>query len=123
MKSVAQNISTFQRKEIDSLFQHAQAAYKSKEFVILTSPCILSFGRILPITSKKVGNAPERNKLRRQSRAIFYENQLFAQQLDMVIIFKSPAKKLPFQSLQSIIIKTMQRSLNKQHQPSQPVAL
>ena len=114
MKSVAQHISTFQRKEIDHLFQHAQAVYKSKEFVILTSPCILSFGRILPITSRKVGNAPKRNKLRRQTRAIFYQNQLFSHQTDAVIIFKAPATKLSFQSLQTILIQAVLRSVSQQ---------
>ncbi len=113
MKSVAQQISTFHRKEIDYLFQHAQAVYKSKEFVILTSPCILSYGRVLPITSRKVGNAPERNKLRRQTRAIFYQNQLFTYNFDAVIIFKSAAKDLSFSDLQTIIIKSVHRSSEK----------
>jgi len=113
MKSVAQQISTFQRKEIDYLFQHAQAVYKSKEFVILTSPCILSFGRILPITSRKVGNAPERNKLRRQTRAIFYQNQLFLHKFDAIIIFKSTAKSLSFQQIENIIIQAINRSMIK----------
>jgi len=107
VKDVAKQISKFKRKEIDLLFQHGQAVYKSKELVILTAPCILSFGRVLLITSRKVGNAPERNLLRRQGRAIFYEEKFFALNKDCVIIFKSPATKLSFDQLKLIIKKSM----------------
>jgi len=103
MKDVAKQISKFKRKEIDLLFKTSQAAYKSKELVFLTAPCILSFGRILLITSRKVGNAPERNLLRRRSRAIFYENNFFDLNKDCVVIFKAPAKKLSFDQLKLII--------------------
>jgi len=106
MKDVAKQISKFTRKEIDLLFQTSQAAYKSKELTILTAPCILSFGRTLLITSRKVGNAPERNLLRRWGRSIFYEENLFEKNRDLIIIFKSPAKKLLFTEFKAILIKS-----------------
>lgn len=106
MKDVAKQISKFKRKEIDLLFQTTQAAYKSKELVILSAPCILSFGRVLLITSRKVGNAPERNLLRRWGRAIFYEEKLFELNKDCVVIFKSAAKKLTFDQFKEILKKS-----------------
>ncbi len=106
-------VSRFTRSEIDLLFKTGKAVYKSKEFVILTTPC-LSFklqpetiGRILLITSRKVGNAPERNLLRRQSRAIFYEERLFDLGKHCVVIFKAPAKNLSFDQLKAILIKAI----------------
>ncbi|MBP9844352.1 ribonuclease P protein component [Candidatus Babeliales bacterium] len=92
------------------MFKHSTAAYKSKELVILTTPCLLSFGRILLITSRKVGNAPERNLLRRRCRAIFYEQQLFHLNKDCVAIFKAPATKLSFDQLKNILEKSMHRT-------------
>lgn len=117
MKDVAKQISKFKQKEIDLLFQTNKAAYKSKEMVILSAPCILSFGRVLLITSRKVGNAPARNLLRRWGRAIFYENKLFELGHDCVVIFKPAAKNLTFHEFQEILKKAAlfepKNSINK----------
>jgi ribonuclease P protein component len=103
MKHVAKQISRFTRTEIDLLFATSKAVYKSKELVILTAPCLLSFSRILLITSRKVGNAPERNLLRRWGRAIFYEERLFEHHKHCVVIFKAPAKNLSFEQFKEIL--------------------
>ncbi len=105
MKDVAKQISHFGRKEVELLFDRCKASYKSKELVLLTTPCLLSSGRILLVTSRKVGNAPQRNKLRRQARAIFYEQQIFARNIDCVVLFRAPATKLSFDQLQAILVK------------------
>jgi ribonuclease P protein component len=107
MKNVAKQISRFTKKEIDLLFQTGKAVYKSKEFVILTAPCLVSSGRILLITSRKVGNAPERNLLRRRGRAIFYEEKLFELHKHCVVIFKAPAKNLSFDQFKAILKKVV----------------
>ena len=111
-----QKISRFTKKEIDLLFSTGKAVFKSKELVILTAPCLLPFSRILLITSRKVGNAPERNLLRRRGRAIFYEEQLFTLPNHGVVIFKAPAKNLTFDQLKAILIAAM----NKPAQFTQP---
>ena len=110
MKDVAKQISKFTKKEIDSLFKNGKAIYKSKELVLLTAPCLLHFSRVLLITSRKVGNAPERNLLRRRGRAIFYEELLFKQHKDCVIIFKPAAKHLSFDQLKEILINSIKKS-------------
>lgn len=107
MKRITQQISNFRKKEIDYLFKNSSAVYKSKELVILTAPCLLSFGRILLITSAKVGTAPQRNLLRRRSRALFYEQKLFESKKDSVIIFKAPAIKLTFFQLKTILERSI----------------
>jgi len=107
MKDVAKQISKFKQKEIDLLFKTTQAVYKSKELTILSAPCIFSFGRVLLITSRKVGNAPERNLLRRWGRAIFYENKFFEYKKDCVVIFKSPAKNLTFDQFKEILKRSV----------------
>lgn len=108
MKNVAKQISRFTKSEIDLLFKHGKAVYKSKEFVILTAPCLALSSRILLITSRKVGNAPERNLLRRRGRAIFYEEKLFELQKHCVVIFKAPAKDLSFDQFKEILKKSVQ---------------
>lgn len=110
MKDVAKHISKFTKKEINHIFQTGKAIYKSKELVLLTAPCILQFSRILLITSRKVGNAPERNLLRRRCRAIFYEERLFEQGKDCVVIFKASAKNLSFDQLKEILVQSIEKS-------------
>lgn len=114
MKCVAKQISRFTRKEIDVLFATGKAVYKSKELVILTAPCLLSSSRILLITSRKVGNAPERNLLRRRGRAIFYEERLFQLKKHCVVIFKSAAKNLSFEQFKEILVKAAHKPLVSQ---------
>ena len=106
MKNVAKQISRFTRSQIDLLFKDGKAVYKSKELVILTAPCLLPSSRILLITSRKVGNAPERNLLRRWGRAIYYEQRLFELPRHCVIIFKAPAKNLTFDQFKEILTKS-----------------
>lgn len=66
-------------------------------------------GRILLITSRKVGNAPQRNLLRRRGRAIFYEERLFELGKHCVVIFKAPAKELTYQQFKEILVKSLLR--------------
>lgn len=105
MKPVAAQLSKFHKKEIDELFNRAHAEYKSKELVLLTAPSAYSFGRILIIASKKVGNAPTRNLLRRQVKAIFYQNKLYQHKKDCIIIFNKTVTKLSFEQLQNLLIR------------------
>ena len=107
MVDVRKQLSKFRKKEIDTLFQTTKAVYKSKELVILTAPCLLSFGRILLVTSRKVGNAPKRNLLRRRSRSIFYQEKLFENKHDFVVIFKAPATKMSFDELKEVFVQSM----------------
>lgn len=116
MKRVTQQISNFSKKEIDHLFKNSSAVYKSKELIILATPCLLYFGRILLITSRKVGKAPQRNLLRRRGRAIFYEQKLFELKKDCIIIFKAPALELTFDQFKKILEKSVKRDLINQSQ-------
>ena len=113
------HVSRFSKIEIDLLFKTGSAVYKSKEFVILTSPCLLTLSRILLITSRKVGNAPERNLLRRRGRAIFYEQRLFEQKKHCVVIFRAPAKDLTFEQFKTILIKIMHKPISSVHNATQ----
>ncbi len=112
-------ISRFTKKEIDLLFSIGKAVFKSKELVILTAPCLLSFSRVLLITSRKVGNAPIRNLLRRRGRAIFYEEQLFKLSHDCIVIFKAPAQLLTFDQLKAIFVTAIKNQTQATISPIQ----
>lgn len=62
-------------------------------------------GRLLVITSRKIGNAVKRNLLRRRLKAIFYEEKLFSYSYDVVIYSRKCSTDLSFQELKSILLQ------------------
>src|SRR5579872_1032286 len=103
MPSIARKITQFSKKEIDYLFKNARRALKSSAFLVLLAPRQLDFGRILIVASRKVGNAPERNKIRRRIKSLFYEEQFFNGPFDWVIIAYRNAVDVSFDQLKSVL--------------------
>jgi len=103
MPSIARKITIFTKKEIKYLFEHARCLVKNKYCLILSAPRQLEYARILIVIPKKVGNAPERNKIRRQIKSIFYEEKFFELLFDYAIIFYKPTLELSFNELKAMI--------------------
>ena len=110
-KSIAREISRFTKREIDLAFQQASAKIRTKLVIILSAPQQKAFGRILIIASKKVGNAPTRNKLRRQFKAIFFQEKLYACGQDLIILLKPGARDIIFADLKSLLTKAIQKPI------------
>lgn len=108
MTSNAGKLSRFTQKEIDAFFKAARCALRYRGLVFLIAPQQNpAFGRILVITSRKVGNAPTRNKIRRQFKALFYENNYYTHGHDCVIIVKKESTLIPFAKLQNLLSDVM----------------
>jgi ribonuclease P protein component len=56
-----------------------------------------------------VGTAPERNKVRRRLKAIFYEEKLFDQGYDCVVIVKKPGVLLTFDQWKQLLIESLSK--------------
>jgi ribonuclease P protein component len=100
-------ITQFTKQEIDLLWKKVHPVIKHDGFILLKAPRQGTFGRILIVIPKKIGNAPVRNKLRRQIKAIFYENELFKKDYDWIIITKKPITSLNFQDLSTLLLAAM----------------
>ena len=107
MPSIARQITRFAKTEVDYLFQHARCIFRNKLFTILSAPAQQSIGRILIITSKKVGNAPQRNKIRRQIKSLFYEEKLYELPYDYAIIVQKQAIELSYSDLKALLLKVV----------------
>lgn len=105
MPRIARAITQFTKSEIDSLFKTGRRIAKLNEIILLRSPAQKEIGRVLIIVPKRVGNAPVRNKLRRQIKSLFYENKLYKKGYDWVAILKPGAKDLSFTQLQDLFLK------------------
>jgi ribonuclease P protein component len=103
MPSVVKKISKFTKREVDHLFQHARRIVKMPACTILGAPRQKDFARILIITSRKVGNAPERNLIRRRIKSIFYEEKLYSRELDCVVIVHKEMIKLSFDQVKNLL--------------------
>lgn len=79
-------LTKFKKSEIETLFQTASLFFRSPLFILLCAPSTLSYGRLLLVISRKIGTAPQRNKLRRRIKAIFYEHELYLCKKDIIFI-------------------------------------
>ena len=105
--AIARKITQFSKLEIDHLWKNVHPALKHDGFLLLKAPRQGSFGRILIVIAKKVGNAPARNKKRRQIKAIFYENKVYEKGFDWIIVVKKPIIALDFQELAALLLPVM----------------
>lgn len=102
---------------IKKSFATAQLSEKGPGYKILTAPYpqeISSFhGQCLIITPRKFGKAHERNKIRRQIKAIFFEEKLYLITHVSIVLLYNTAKKLSFLELRRIICSGIQKKLKK----------
>ena len=105
MLKPTKHISKFGKKELDNFFKVAKLAKKNQAFTILKAPTTHFVGKILIMVPKVYGNAPDRNKLKRQFKAIFITNKLYEHMQDIVIITRSSAKNYDFQKLSELLIE------------------
>ena len=110
---IAKNLSKFTKSELDSFFKTAKCIKKNQAFTFLINTASQSYGRILVITPRKVGNSPERNLLRRRMKAIFWEENLYEHKQDLIVVTRSHAKTYDFLQLKILLI-----SLFAKTQPS-----
>jgi len=74
---------------------------------LLVAPKSREVGRILVVTSRKVGNAVKRNRIRRRLKAIFYEEKLYDRGYDCIVIIKKAGIELDFDELKKIMTETL----------------
>lgn len=90
MPYIAKHLSDFTQKEITAIFRKSSRVYKGPGLDILMAPALKDFGRVLVVTPRKVGTAPERNRIRRRIKALFYEHKFYEYPFDTCIIIKKP---------------------------------
>lgn len=120
MPGIVGKISKFTKSEIDYLFQHARRVLKNQCCTILVAPRQnQDFGRVLIVLPRQVGNAPERNLIRRRIKSVFYEEKLFTHDFDCVIIVYKKMVSLPFDQLKTLLVSTYQKLLHYESSVSQ----
>lgn len=95
-------LSQFSTREVRQLFDAGRCALKNSGLTVLYAPRTKDFGRILIVTSRKVGNSPTRNLIRRRLKALFYEEGWYTLPYDFAFIIRTPATHYSFQRLKEL---------------------
>jgi ribonuclease P protein component len=109
MISPANSTGTFTQKDIKALFLKAKRVLRQPGLDILLAPKKFLVGHLVVVTPRKIGNAPERNKIRRRLKAIFYEEKLFEAPYDCIVIVKTGGISIPFSQLREMLISAYQQ--------------
>jgi ribonuclease P protein component len=90
-----------------ALFRSAHFAGSYPAFDIKRAPGLQAYGRMLIVIPRKVGNAPQRNLIRRRLKSIFYEEKLYEQPYDWLLFIKPTATAIDFQTLKQYLLAAM----------------
>ena len=105
------NLFSLKQKEIDAAFTSARLLNNVRGLKLLQTPHssvpqTLEHGKLLIIISKKVGKAHDRNRLRRQLKTIFYEEQLYTQPVVSILIVYPHALTLSFDEIKNFLVSS-----------------
>ena len=108
MKRVTQSLSRFTKQEVDRIFKQARRVLKQAGLIILIAPQQGHHGKILVITPRVSGTAPQRNTIRRRLKALYLEEKLFERGYDCIVLVKAEAMKLTFDKLKELLLKAFE---------------
>lgn len=101
----AHGISRFTPREVQTVFAQGRRYSFAPGLTFVIAPALRSHGRILVVTPRKLGNAIERNTLRRRLKAAFFEQGLAAEPYDVIVLSRRKAVALPYQQLVSLLLQ------------------
>lgn len=108
MPRVTKKICSFTQSEITKLLSTARVKARIPGLRVLTAPASLpDFARVLIITPRRSGNAPQRNLIRRRIKYIFIEDELSSKKLDIVIIVRREGIETSFGELKKLIHRAL----------------
>ena len=109
----ARHITSFTPKERRQLLYSAQSIYKQPLLEMRARLSTLPYGRILIITPKKIGTAPQRNLVKRRLKALFYEERLFEKRIDVIVYCTKNSASASFDQLKTSITAALEAAHQK----------
>lgn len=98
------------KKDLDTIFKEQTFSLRLSGFTFFSMPAPeSSSGRLFTIISKKVGNACHRNKLRRRLRFIFFQEKLFQNNKNTILICYPGSAQKTFAELKTIVLKSFSK--------------
>ena len=110
MVRLARSITIFSKPEASALFKSARTKLKEQGLEIRLAPKLKEFGRILIVIPRRSGNAAKRNRVRRRLKSIFYEEHLFEQGQDCIVLVSRQAVELSFDTLKDLLLQAFKNA-------------
>ena len=102
------SLYSFSKKEIDTAFKEVHPAGSILGLKLLqTPPSEKPHGKLLIIIPRAVGTAVVRNKIRRQIKAVFYEERLYEKLVTSIVLIYKQATKIGFEELKKFLVKNI----------------
>lgn len=98
---------SIRNREVRHVFQSTKLKKKIQGLELFLAPSLLTIGRILVVTPRKSGNAPQRNLIRRRLKSIFYELGYTKKPVNCIIIVRKEGIDLSFARLKEIMHDAM----------------
>lgn len=102
-------LTQLKRTEITQLFERVKRIGGNQALTLLATKSISSTGKLLLVVSRKVGNAPERNKIRRRLKHLFYEKEWYMLGHDFIIIVHKKGVICSYDTFFSYLKRYIQR--------------
>ncbi len=100
-------LSSFSKIEIAELFKRTRMRVRFSGIKILVAESKTVHGKLLVVTPRASGSAPERNLFKRRIRAIFRENKLFTHKKDFVVLVNKQGIAVPFERLKELLLSAV----------------
>lgn len=110
--TIFRKLFNFTRQEIDSTFNTVCKKHYNQGLKLLESPftsTTLTHGKLLVIIPRTSGKAHDRNKFKRQARAIFYENNLHLKKSSWILLVRKGGLDISYDNLKKFLISSMQK--------------
>ena len=108
--SLFRNLFQFSTQEVAAAFKHAHAHGSRNGLKVLEAPQSSGalHGKLLIITNKSLGKAHDRNRIKRQIKAIFYEEKLYQKQAIRIMLVYPKSLTLSFDDLKKTVQDLLQ---------------
>lgn len=101
-------LTHWKKSEAAATIRRSRLVLKAPFLDIKIAPKTKAVARILPVTPRKSGNAPERNLFRRRMKALFHELNLYEGAYDWIFFAKPGISDLSFEQLRDIVLQVLQ---------------
>lgn len=109
MKKIVRSLFSFSKAQVDAAFAGASVLGRINGIKLLSAAADQdqATGKMLIIIPRRAGKAHDRNRMRRQIKAIFYSEELFKVKATYIVLVYDDAKELTFDQLKAFFCHTI----------------
>ena len=109
-------ISNLTKKEIGLAYQNAKLTKQITGLKLIQAPLsifkdsVFTHGKLLFVIPKRSGKAHKRNKIRRQLKAVFFEEKLYEKPFVSILIVYKEAMEFDFDKIKNFLTSSFDKS-------------